>query len=141
MLRDPQSIRARQEGLEAAGHGPGSGCQEVQLGPPDLSQRNQAQRPVIGVESLANNLGCQGVFSAVCDPVLDGLIQELRTNPSQSAMAKIFRQAATRIASRAYAVYGMVTPWNVVTSVPVTAMTLVSGEDGPIINWEDIKVG
>jgi peptide/nickel transport system substrate-binding protein len=97
--------------------------------------------PVVGVESLANNLGCQGAFSAVCDPVLDGLIQQLRTNPDQSARAKVFREAAARIADQAYAVYGVVTPWNVVTSVPVTGMTLVSGEDGPIVNWEDVKVG
>jgi hypothetical protein len=53
----------------------------------------------------------------------------------------VFREAAARIADQAYAVYGVVTPWNVVTSVPVTGMTLVSGEDGPIVNWEDLKVG
>jgi peptide/nickel transport system substrate-binding protein len=97
--------------------------------------------PVIGVESLANNLGCKGVFSAVCDPTLDGLIQQLRSTPSESARAKVFQQAAARIASQAYAVYGIVTPWNVVSAVPVTGMALVSGEDGPIIRWENVRLG
>jgi peptide/nickel transport system substrate-binding protein len=97
--------------------------------------------PVVGVESLGNSLGCSGSFSGVCDPTLDKLIDTLRESDVTSVRAKAFSEAAERISDEAYAVYGVVTPWNVIATKSVTGVSLVSGEDGPVVSWQDVSVG
>jgi peptide/nickel transport system substrate-binding protein len=97
--------------------------------------------PIIGVESLGNSLGCKGAFSGVCDPTLDNLITTLRESNVTSVRAKAFAQAAKLISNKAYAVYGVVTPWNTVQAKSVTGVKLVSGEDGPIVGWQNVALG
>jgi peptide/nickel transport system substrate-binding protein len=94
--------------------------------------------PVVGVESLGNNLSCTGSFSGVCDPTLDKLITQLRESADTQVRAKAFTQTAQRISDEAYAVYGVVTPWNIIATKSVNGVSLVSGEDGPIVNWQDV---
>jgi peptide/nickel transport system substrate-binding protein len=92
--------------------------------------------PVVGVESLGNSVGCDGSFGGVCDPKLDRFIETLRESTDASVRAQAFAAAAKQISDGAYAVYGVSTPWNVIASKSVTGVSLLSGEDGPIVPWQ-----
>lgn len=95
--------------------------------------------PSVGVETLGNNVGCHGTFSSICDSTLDSLITRLSSIANPTARNSTFDQIAALIAKDAYVIYGVVTPWNMVADRSVTGLNMVSGEDGPIVNWETVK--